>query len=80
MSDSGSAGTAAELTSVADIEASVLAGDDGARFILVAGRAIGEPVVQHGPFVMNSPEEIEQAMRDYRDNRLVREKAAFHAR
>lgn len=56
------------------------AGAEGARFIVVAGRAIGEPVVQYGPFVMTSSEEIEQAMRDYRDNRLVRQKAAFHAR
>jgi redox-sensitive bicupin YhaK (pirin superfamily) len=43
-----------------------------ARFILVAGRPLGEPVVQHGPFVMSTREEIEQAMRDYREGRLVR--------
>ncbi len=48
------------------------AGDAGARFILVAGRPIGEAIVQYGPFVMNSRDEIEQAMRDYRDGRLVR--------
>lgn len=57
----------------------VAAGESGARFILVAGRPIGEPVVQYGPFVMTSSAEIEQAMRDYRDNRLVRSRAAFHA-
>ncbi len=57
----------------------VAAGESGARFILVGGRPIGEPVVQYGPFVMTSSEEIEQAMRDYRDNRLVRARAAFHA-
>lgn len=43
-----------------------------ARFILVAGRPINEPVVQYGPFVMNSREEIAQAFRDYRDGSLVR--------
>ncbi len=35
------------------------------RFLLVAGRPINEPVARHGPFVMNSIEEIEQAYRDY---------------
>ncbi|MCG6873108.1 MAG: pirin family protein [Gammaproteobacteria bacterium] len=59
---------------------SVTAGRDGARFILVAGSPIGEPIVQYGPFVMNTPEEIEQAMRDYRDNELVQKKAAFRTR
>lgn len=53
------------------------AGAEGASLILVAGRPVGEPIVQYGPFVMNTREEIEQAMRDYRDGRLVRAKAAF---
>ncbi len=56
---------------------SLTAGDAGARFILVAGRPIGEPIVQHGPFVMNTREEIEQAFADYRAGRLVRVKAAM---
>jgi len=51
------------------------AGDATARLILVAGRPIGEPVVQYGPFVMNTREEIEQAIADYRDGRLARHKA-----
>ncbi|MEK8089028.1 pirin family protein [Thermithiobacillus plumbiphilus] len=55
----------------------LVAGPDGARFILVAGKPVGEPVVQYGPFVMNSREEIEQALMDYRDNKLVRSKAAM---
>ena len=55
----------------------VTAGADGARFILVAGRPIGEPVVQYGPFVMNTREEIEQAMADYRDGKLVKTRAAL---
>ena len=53
----------------------LVAGPAGARFILVAGRPIGEAVVQYGPFVMNSRDEIDQAMRDYRDGTLVRAKA-----
>lgn len=56
------------------------AGGEGAHFILVGGRPIGEPVVQHGPFVMSSREEIEQAFADYRDGRFVRSKAAMTGR
>lgn len=37
-----------------------------AEFLLLGGRPIGAPVFQMGPFVMNSPEEIEQALFDYR--------------
>ncbi|WP_085596819.1 MULTISPECIES: pirin family protein [unclassified Pseudomonas] len=43
----------------------------GARVLLIAGKPLGEPVVQYGPFVMNSREEIEQALRDFRDDRLT---------
>ena len=47
----------------------VEAGDQGVRFLLLAARPLGEPVVQYGPFVMNSREEIEQAIRDYQSGR-----------
>lgn len=40
---------------------------DGSRILLLAGAALGEPIAQYGPFVMNTHEEIEQALRDYRD-------------
>ncbi len=50
----------------------VSAGAGGARFLLLAGRPLGEPVVQHGPFVMNTREEIEQAIRDYQSGELTR--------
>jgi len=50
-----------------DIEA----GQGALRLILVAGRPLGEPVVQYGPFVMNTREEIVQAQLDYRDGRLT---------
>lgn len=43
----------------------------GARVLLIAGRPLGEPIVQYGPFVMNSREEIEQALRDYRNGSFV---------
>jgi redox-sensitive bicupin YhaK (pirin superfamily) len=47
------------------------AGAAGTRLLLLAGRPIGEPVVQYGPFVMNTREEIEQAVRDYQAGRLA---------
>lgn len=46
------------------------AGGEGARLLLIAGRPLREPVARHGPFVMNTHEEIEQAFRDYRAGRL----------
>jgi redox-sensitive bicupin YhaK (pirin superfamily) len=42
-----------------------------ARAILVAGMPLGEPIVQHGPFVMNTREEIFQAVMDLREGRLA---------
>ena len=59
---------------------SVEAGTGGARLLLVSGKPIGEPIVQQGPFVMNSGEEINQAVADYRAGRLVRTRAAVAER
>lgn len=52
-------------------EVAVQAGTNGARFLVLAGKPLQEPVVQYGPFVMNTREEIEQALADYRDGRLT---------
>ena len=41
-----------------------------ASAVLIAGRPLDEPIAQHGPFVMNTQEEILQAFRDYRDGRF----------
>lgn len=49
----------------------ILAEEHAAAFLLLAGRPIGEPIAQYGPFVMNTREEIEQAMADYRNGQLV---------
>ena len=42
------------------------AGPEGAELLVLQGRPIGEPVVQHGPFVMNTRQEIMDAFTDYR--------------
>lgn len=47
------------------------AGSDGVRFLLLAGRPLHEPIVQYGPFVMNTVEEIQQAVRDYQTGQLT---------
>jgi len=49
----------------------VEAGPEGVQFLLLAARPLREPVVQYGPFVMNTREEIEQALADYRDGRFA---------
>ena len=46
------------------------AGNDGARLIVVAGKPFGEPVARYGPFVMNTREELMQAVDDLRNGRF----------
>ncbi len=53
-------------------EVVVQAGDQGIRFLIVSGAPIREPVAWHGPIVMNTEDEIRQAMRDLRDGTFIR--------
>lgn len=55
--------------------ADFIAGEHGARFLLVSGKPLNEPIAQYGPFVMNSREQINQAIEDYQTNNFVREQA-----
>ena len=54
----------------------IAAGGGGARALVLAGKPLREPVVQYGPFVMNSREEIEQAVADYQSGAFARGKIA----
>ncbi|MCJ7466642.1 MAG: pirin family protein [Maribacter sp.] len=47
-------------------EVTILVGHQPASILLLQGKPIGEPVVQHGPFVMNTQDEIQKAMQEYR--------------
>jgi len=49
----------------------ITAGEAGAGMLLLSGRPLGEPIVQYGPFVMNTSTEIRQAIRDYQSGALV---------
>ena len=48
----------------------LLAGPQGGRLLLIAGQPLREPVARYGPFVMNTPAEIQQAFVDYREGRF----------
>jgi quercetin 2,3-dioxygenase len=61
----------AVLANTPDTDGVRLQGQAGARAILVAGKPLGEPIVQYGPFVMNSQAEIIAAINDYRSGRLA---------
>jgi redox-sensitive bicupin YhaK (pirin superfamily) len=53
-------------------EVTVQAGPEGIRFLLVSGKPLGEPVAWHGPIVMNTRDEIRQAMEDLRNGTFIR--------
>lgn len=63
-------GEHAAITVRADAAIELTAGADTVEILMLQGRPIAEPVVQYGPFVMNTPGEIQEAMNDYRRTRF----------
>ncbi len=53
-------------------EITVQAGEQGVRFLLISGAPINEPVAWHGPIVMNTQEELMQAMRELRNGTFIK--------
>ncbi len=51
----------------------VRAGEMGVRFLLVSGKPLNEPVARYGPFVMNTKEEIEQALKELTEGTFIRD-------
>jgi len=49
----------------------VRATKESVRFLLISGQPLYEPIARHGPFVMNTREEIQQALRDLRNGTFV---------
>lgn len=62
------AGSLARLSLTGDL---VIQAGAKTRLLIITGKPIGEPIVQRGPFVMNTAEEIHQAIRDYTEGKLV---------
>ncbi len=50
----------------------VKAGKNSVRFLLISGKPLNEPIARYGPFVMNTTEEIEEAIKDLRDGTFVK--------
>ena len=53
-------------------EVTVQAGDDGIRFLLVSGKPLEEPVAWYGPIVMNTQQELRQAMTELQTGNFIK--------
>jgi redox-sensitive bicupin YhaK (pirin superfamily) len=64
-------GALSRLTDTGDLLVQNYDKTDCLQSIVLAGKPLGEPIVHFGPFVMNTPQEIEQAIMDYQCGRLT---------
>ena len=55
------------------MEIKLLSGKDGVRFLLVSGNPIQEPIAWHGPIVMNTNTEIQQAMYELNNGTFIKQ-------
>jgi redox-sensitive bicupin YhaK (pirin superfamily) len=53
-------------------EVVVQADEEGVRFLLVSGRPLREPIAWHGPIVMNTQDQIRQALNDLRSGAFIK--------
>ena len=53
------------------LQAGATPGSEPARALLIAGKPLSEPIAQHGPFVMNTRQELKQAVDDFNHGRLA---------
>ena len=74
-STTGTTVTAHQAAVLGQGEELIVHSQKDARFLVLAAQPLNEPVVQYGPFVMNTREEIEQAILDYQTGTLVQSKA-----
>lgn len=51
----------------------VKAGKPGVKFLLVSGKPLGEPIARYGPFVMNTQQEIMEALKDLREGTFIKQ-------
>jgi len=67
----GILGNSGSLGNTPGADGVTLAATEDARLILVAGKPLNEPIVQYGPFVMNTQQEIHQALNDFGSGRFA---------
>ncbi|MCP5320890.1 MAG: hypothetical protein H7A12_08725 [Pseudomonadales bacterium] len=60
-------------------ELAVRAGERGVHVLVLAGTPLAEPIAQHGPFVMNTDEQIREAIDAYRSGTLLGDSGRGHA-
>jgi redox-sensitive bicupin YhaK (pirin superfamily) len=65
------AGRMAILANAADADGVAIRATGDARALLIAGEPLREPIVQYGPFVMNTTDQIRQAVADFQAGRLA---------
>lgn len=70
VGDSDTAVGDGQLAVLADGDSVRLRASEDARLLLLAGVPLKEPVARYGPFVMNTPQEIQQAFRDYQSGKM----------
>ena len=59
------------LDNAANTDGVTLVAQEDARLILVAGKPLNEPIVQYGPFVMNTQAQIREALADFQAGRFA---------